>query len=89
MSNAVELRDVLDSGDIKEIKLGETKIVRILGYPLEDRSPSRDELEGAYGGVPDSNILALLRDDDSKRLFLTFYDSGNDEWYFSLLRRAR
>ena len=84
-----ELSEILDSGDIQEIRLGQTKLVKTAEYPLEDRSPNRNELIGAFGGTPEQNLLALLRDDDSKRLFLVFFDSTNDEWYFTLMRRAK
>ena len=84
-----ELKDILDSGDIQELQLGKTKLVKIAEYSLEDRSPSRNELIDAFGGTPEQNLLALLRDDDSKRLFLVFFDNTNDEWYFTLMRRAR
>ena len=85
----VELKDILDSGDIKELQLGKTKLVKIAEYPLEDRSPNKNELIEAFEGTPEQNLLALLRDDDSKRLFLVFFDNNNDEWYFTLMRRAK
>jgi len=84
-----ELKNIMESGDIRRMRLGDTDIVRIANYPLQDRSPSIQELVQAFDGVPEHNLFGMLRDDDSRRLFLVFYDARERGWYFTLMRRAK